>query len=80
MKTIVFNVQHENWEDDGGEHDVQIKQVDDALFAELENAKGSLVMDESPMTELEKAPDLSVTTWPLQVDAVFTFWYSYDED
>jgi hypothetical protein len=73
MKTVAMNLQHENWEDDGGAHDVFVVQLEDDEFEELKNIE--ILDSESEL--YEKLHSRQVFTFPLTIDAVMTVWYKY---
>lgn len=78
MKTIVYNLQHENWEDDGGDHDPVILEIEDSEYEEIVMA-GVLESDTPLFEKLSAArrDDAQSVTFPIQVDDVMTIWFTY---
>jgi hypothetical protein len=75
MKIIVVVVQQENWEDDGGDHDPNIFEVDDADFdwvAKLHDKVTSGDMVDKFYTAARQIP---VGIFPMQIDGVFNIWW-----
>lgn len=69
-----MNLQHENWEDSGGAHDVFVVELEDDELVELESL--SILESESPLFEKINKHRKSVL-YPLTVDAILSVWYSY---
>lgn len=74
---VVIVLQHENWEDDGGDHDPVLITLTKAQFDVLEAAHTGRVIDD---TEVDALRDLihaaPVPALPCTIHAVFNFWYS----
>lgn len=75
MKTLVISLQEQNWEDDGGDHDPFITQLNDADYAELQ--KGEVLSSESTLVETLRKNTI-VEVFPMTIDAVETVWISYE--
>lgn len=73
MKIVALNLQEENWEDDGGAHDVFLAQISDEDFAMIETANTVSYEDAE---RLEKAI-YQPTEWPVAIDGVFSAWWAY---
>jgi hypothetical protein len=83
MKTIVVTLQHENWEDDGGEHDPFVTSVNDYDYKALMECN-TLKMSDDEGDDSDEAKLIErlregafEPVYPLQVDNVFTIWYEY---
>lgn len=79
MKTLVVSFQHENWEDDGGEHDPEIIQISDEDFVMLDSIdvldRGDADQEElynRLLSSIIREPE-----FPLQIDYAMTVWFSY---
>lgn len=78
MKTVVITLQHENWEDDGGDHDAfvaQISEDDYNLLIEKDTLYKS--GDDSELYERILESVVSDPQFPMQIDNVLNVWYFY---
>lgn len=78
-KTVVVTIQHNNWEDDGGDHDPSVYEVDDSLYQDLvhmsrEHASNSYDDVEDLGERLEKCV-VTTPKYPMSIDGVFNIWY-----
>jgi hypothetical protein len=83
MKTIVVSLQHENWEDDGGDHDPFVTQIDDNDYSALVESDILKIYDDdgndsdhATLIERLRAGKCE-PFYPLRIDNVFTIWYEY---
>ncbi len=74
MKNVVVSFQHENWEDDGGDHDPKLYSVSDEMFDRLEKLEG---MDEVYSEDFEDIVLSPSPELPCTLDGVFNIWYKY---
>lgn len=82
MKTAVVVLQHENWEDDGGDHDPRLVTIADpdfaflASLAETDDADARIA-ERSEMDRVRAILAAAATPGlPCQLDAVFNIWFS----
>ena len=83
MKHIAMNLQHENWEDDGGDHDpfvVAISDEDfDTLQARLNSAEYVICANEDTDDGvfLARICENVVTEFPVTIDDCVVVWTSF---
>ena len=76
-KTVVLTTQHENWDDDGGDHDCFAITVEDADFIKLKKLSED-VCDEGDFADIIiRAIPKTPEDYPLLIDGIFTIWYRY---
>jgi len=75
-RNVVITLQHENWEDDGGDHDPHLVTISKAQFDALEAASTGRTIggDEADAVRdlIRNAPSPSL---PCTLHAVFNFWH-----
>jgi hypothetical protein len=83
MKTIVVTLQHENWEDDGGDHDPFVTSVNDRDYKALVGCDTLKMYDDEGddsdhATLVNRLREGAFDpVYPLRIDNVFTIWYEY---
>ena len=84
MPNIAINLQHEEWEDDGGAHDPFVIDLDalrviDATLADVMTAAIS-DPENIPMITRDSADTLNLdsvrASFPCMVDAAFAVWFA----
>lgn len=79
-KTIAMNLQHENWEDDGGDHDVFVVTISNEDYETLKALESDgLLSDESDLYERLTSALYSdePVSFPVTIDDALTIWYCY---
>lgn len=75
MQTVVVVCQHENWEDNAGEHDPILTCLSDEDFIKLQAIKDVVPFDE--IENIIASGIINKPEYPIQIDGVFNIWYTF---
>lgn len=76
MKILAVNLQDQNWDDDGGDHDVFLIQVEDDVAEDIANLdEDECLSTDSALHKIitDSAMDLPYS-FPISIDGVYSIW------